>query len=183
MVIYPKAVEGYDLLAIMSMSLIFSALSQTMSGALQGIGKVFVPAISILAGCVVKVILNIILIRQPSINIYGAAISSIACQATAFLISFIVLSKYVSLKMSISKYVIKPLIAGGIMGITAWAAYKLFMAVIGSNIVSTLLAIAFAAAVYLILVLALKILSENEIKMLPGGNAIYRLLERAKIYS
>ena len=183
MVIYPKAVEGYDLLAIMSVSLIFSALSQTMSGALQGLGKVFVPAISILAGCVVKVILNIILIRQPSINIYGAAISSIACQATAFLISFIVLSKYVSLKMSMGKYVVKPLIAGGIMGVTAWAAYKLFMAVIGSNIVSTLLAIAFAAVVYLILVLALKILSENEIKMLPGGGAIYRLLVRAKIYS
>ena len=69
------------------------------------------------------------------------------------------------------------------MGVTAWAAYKLFMAVIGSNIVSTLLAIAFAAVVYLILVLALKILSENEIKMLPGGGAIYRLLVRAKIYS
>lgn len=181
-VIYPNAALGYDLLAIMSVSLIFSALTQTMTGALQGLGKVFVPAIGILAGCIIKVILNVILIRQPSINIYGAAISSIACQATAFLISFAVLSKYISLKMSLLKYVVKPLTAGISMGISAVVVYKIMMGIIHSNLISTLAAIAVAAVIYGILIFTLHILSEDEVKLLPGGNALYGLLVKLKLY-
>ena len=180
--IYPTASLGYDLLAIMSVSLLFSALTQTMSGALQGLGKVFVPALGILAGCIVKIILNVILIRQPQINIYGAAISSVACQAVAFLVSFTVLSKYISLKMSFKKYILKPLIAGVVMGIAAFAVYTLVMNITGSNLISTLTAISIAAIVYLALVLVLNIMSENEIKMLPGGNAIYKILVKLKLY-
>lgn len=180
--IYPNAALGYDLLAIMSVSLIFSALTQTMSGALQGLGKVFVPALGILAGCIVKVILNIILIRQPQINIYGAAISSIACQAVAFLVSFTVLSRYITLKMSFKKYILKPLIAGAVMGAAAFAVYTLAISITGSNLISTLTAIAVAAVIYLTLVLILKIMSENEIKMLPAGNSIYKILVKLKLY-
>ncbi len=181
-IIYPNASLGSDLLAYMAVSLIFSALSQTMSGALQGLGKALVPAISILAGCVIKIILNIVLIRQPEINIYGAAISSIACQFTAFLISFIILSKYISLKMSLTKYILKPLSACIIMGAAAYLVYTASMHIVHSNLISALLAIAIAAVIYAVLIFAFKIMSEDEVKMLPGGNAIYKLLVKLKIY-
>ena len=72
--------------------LIFAALAQTMTGSLQGLGKVYVPAISLLFGCIAKIVLNIVLIRIPSINIYGAAISSIACQFISCAICFVVLA-------------------------------------------------------------------------------------------
>lgn len=181
-IIYPNASLGSDLLAYMAVSLIFSALSQTMSGALQGLGKALVPAVSILAGCIIKIILNIILIRRPEINIYGAAISSIACQFTAFLISFIVLSKYISLKMSLTKYIIKPLSACVIMGIAAYLVYRLSMNVIESNLIATFIAIAIAVIIYAVLIFSLKILSEDEVKMLPGGNSLYGLLVKLKMY-
>ena len=181
-VIYPNASLGYDLLALMSVSLIFSALTQTITGALQGLGKVFIPAIGILAGCIIKIVLNIILIRQPSINIYGAAISSIVCQITAFLISFIVLLKYIPLKMPLLKYIIKPLIAGILMGIIAFATYNLMMTITASNLISTFTAIIIAAIIYISLIFILKIMSKEEVQMLPGGSMIYNLLVKAKIY-
>lgn len=181
-IIYPNAPLGSDLLAYMAVSLIFSALSQTMSGALQGLGKALVPAVSILCGCIIKVILNILLISRPEINIYGAAISSIACQFTAFLISFIVLSKYISLKMSAKKYIIKPLLSCTIMGASAYIVYKISMSVLHSNLISTFIAIAIAVIIYAILIFSLKILSEDEVKMLPCGTALYKILVRAKIY-
>ena len=93
-IIYPAAPDGADLLSIMAVALVFSALTQTITGALQGIGKVMTPAIAILVGCVFKVALNLILIPVPEINIYGAAISSIVCQAVAFIVNFVVLVKY-----------------------------------------------------------------------------------------
>ena len=39
-IIYPATPDGADLLTIMSVALVFSALTQTITGALQGIGKV-----------------------------------------------------------------------------------------------------------------------------------------------
>ena len=181
-IIYHNAPLGYQLLALMSVSLLFSALTQTITGALQGMGKIMVPAISILVGCIVKVILNIILIRQPSINIYGAAISSIACQFVAFLINFIVISKHIPLKMPLGKYIIKPLTSGVLMGAVAIGIYKLMMTVSGSNVISTLISIAVAAIVYIVLVFVLKIMSEEEIKMFPGGNVIYKVLAKTGLY-
>ena len=52
----------------------------------MGFGKTHVPAISLAIGGVTKLILNIILISNPNINIYGAVISSVICQGLAFFI-------------------------------------------------------------------------------------------------
>ena len=93
--LYPNAQLGYDLLQISAVAMIFTALNQTLSGSLQGVGKIFTPAKGLLLGCIVKFILNVILIRRPEINIYGAPISSIACQVISFMYSFSVLKKVV----------------------------------------------------------------------------------------
>ena len=185
-VIYPNAYLGSDLLALMAISLIFSALSQTMSGALQGLGKVYVPAIGLVIGCIIKVILNVLLIRQTAINIYGAAISSIICQFVAFLISFIVLQKYLTLNITIKKYVIKPAIACVVMGAVALGVYKVLDTLLPAgyiaNAVATISGIGIGAIVYLIMIAILKVLSENEILELPLGQKILNILKKMKIY-
>ncbi|MBQ7975673.1 MAG: polysaccharide biosynthesis protein [Clostridia bacterium] len=179
--IYPNAQLGYDLLQISSIALIFTALNQTMSGSLQGMGKVYTPATGLLLGCAVKIILNIILIRIPEINIYGAAISSVACQIVSFSVCFGVLARNIPLKMNIVKYVIKPLIAGGVMAAVAYFGYMAISAVVKANLVSLPATIAVAAVVYFILVFKLRILSEEEIKMLPSGVRLYGLLIKLKL--
>lgn len=185
-IIYPSAPDGADLLSIMAVALIFSALSQTLTGALQGIGKVFVPAISILVGCALKIILNITLIRIPSINIYGAAVSSIVCQLTAFIINLAVLMKYIPVKITFAKYIGKPLIAGAVMGGIAIGLYTAVHSLLGAgympNLIASLAAIAAAAIVYFILLLALKVMSKEDIMLLPGGTKLYGLLTKLKIY-
>lgn len=186
-IIYPSTPDGADLLSIMSVALIFSALTQTLTGALQGIGKVFVPAIGILAGCVFKVILNLTLIRIPEINIYGAAISSIVCQVVAFLICFLVLIRYIPLKITLNKYIVKPFVSGVAMGVTAFGVYKLVYSITSgtgyvANLIAAAVAIGVSAVVYIVLILVLKTMSKNDIMLLPGGNRIYNLLTKFKIY-
>ena len=171
---------------IMSVALLFSALTQTITGALQGIGKVFVPAISILIGCVCKVILNIVLIRIPSVNIYGAAISSIVCQVVTFLVNFLVLLKHIPFKVTASKYIGKPLIASVIMGGAAIGIYSLITAILNNgymtNLLATIVAIAVAGIIYIVLLLKLRVMNKDEILLLPKGNKIYELLTKFKIY-
>jgi len=184
--IYHNAPLGYDLLALMSVSLIFSALAQTVNGSLQGIGKVFVPAMGLLIGCIIKFILNIVLIRIPSVNIYGAAISSIICQIVAFLVSYIMMRRYIRLEITAMKYIIKPVIASVIMGIASFAVYKLITLVMGAgfigNAAALLAAVAAAVVVYAALVIGMRILNKEEIELLPSGAKLYRLLCRTGLY-
>lgn len=176
--IYPNAVNGYDLLQLSSVALIFIALNQTISGSLQGIGKVYAPATGLLIGCIAKFILNVILIRQPSIHIYGAPISSIVCQVISFSYGFTVLSRNVPIQVGFMKYIFKPLLSAGVMGISAWGVYKAMMLITNINIISVATAIVIAVIVYLALVIGLNILNDEEIKMLPMGEKLLGLIKR-----
>lgn len=180
--LYPNAQLGYDLMQISSIAMIFTALNQTLSGSLQGVGKIFTPAKGLLLGCIAKFILNVILIRQPEINIYGAPISSIVCQVISFTYSFSVLQKVIVLKINPVKYVIKPIIAGGAMGVTAFLVHRLFMLLTHSNLVSIIPAICIAAIVYFVLIFATKTLSEAEVKELPSGARILTVLKKLGFY-
>lgn len=176
--IYPNASYGYDLLQLSSVALIFIALNQTISGSLQGLGKVYAPATGLFMGCIAKFILNIILIRQPSIHIYGAPISSIVCQVISFTYQFTVLSRNMPVKVGLLKYILKPLTCVLVMGICTFGIYSLSMTLLHSNIISVFVSIVIAVCVYFAMVVALKILDDDEIKMLPMGDKLLKLLKR-----
>lgn len=180
--LYPNAQLGYDLLQISAVAMVFTALNQTLSGSLQGVGKVFAPATGLLIGCVAKILLNIILIRRPEINIYGAPVSSIVCQVISFTYSFSVLKKQVALKMSPTKYVVKPLAAGVIMGISAIAVHSAVMMLVPVKVLAIAVAIAVAAVVYFASLLLMRVLSEDEVKQLPAGVKVLGLLKKAGFY-
>lgn len=179
--LYPNANQGALLLQLISVSVIFSILDQTINGALQGFGKVMVPAIALGIGCVVKLILNLVLLPIPSINVYGAAIGSIACHAVAFTIVFNVLKKYVKLDLPFKKFVIKPVLATAIMGVCSYTAYIIINGIMPGN-KATIISILLAVIIYLAAVVALKIYNKEDIYMLPKGEKIYRMLEKLKIY-
>ena len=173
--LFPNAPEGALLLQIECWLLFFSVLSQTLTGALQGIGKLIVPGLALLAGTVIKYVLNV-----TFIPIYGEvvpAITSIIFSATAFLICAVVLFRALKMHMNIKDIVIKPFIASAIMGLVAFGAYKLGMVIHIGNAISTILAIGIAVIVYVILVLLFKVLNREEIKQLPYGNQICKILK------
>lgn len=176
--LYPNAADGWQLLQLSSIALIFIALNQTISGSLQGIGKIFAPATGLLIGCVAKFILNTILIRQPSINIYGAPLGSIFCQIISFAYGYTVLSRNIPVSFSAGKYILKPLGCSAVMGIAAFLIYKALFALTASNIISVFAAIISAVIIYFALIFVTHTLNREEIEMLPMGDKLYRLLSR-----
>lgn len=82
-----------QILEIASASIFFLAMVQVSAGILQGISKPSVPAISLSVGLAVKTLLNIVLISQESINIFGTEIANAVCYLTAFLINLFVIEK------------------------------------------------------------------------------------------
>ena len=82
--LFPNATEGGFLLQIFSFTIIFAVLMQTTNGALQGLGKIKVPAITSFIGVMLKLIFNLILVPNPKFGINGAAIASVINNFFAF---------------------------------------------------------------------------------------------------
>ena len=117
----------------------------------------------------------------PSIGIYGAIIGSIVNNIVACALSFIVLMKTIKLDISCIKYIFKPIIATIIMGICSYFTYLLIGSIIPKT-VATIIAMGVAVAIYAFAVIALRILSKEEIKMIPYGIKMVNVLEKLGVY-
>lgn len=179
--LYPNASDGAHILQIAAVTMVFVGINHTIQGSLFGLGKMYTPALALLIGCVIKIGLNLVLITNPNINIYGAVISSFICQFVVFMIVYITMKRNIKVKFEPVKHIIKPLLAGLIMGAVIFLINHLFNGVIINSIL-TIVNIMIGAVVYLISVFALKILSKDEILMLPKGEKIYNLLVKLKFY-
>ena len=175
--IYPNAPDGGIVLKLSSIAMIFVALSQTINGGLYGVNKPLIPAISLAIGAVIKLILNLILVSNPSINILGAPISSIICQIIAFIICYKALTKKVKLNIRPVRYIVKPLLAGIIMGVSVYFI-NMGLNMIMSATISTLVSILSGAIIYVAMIFILKILTKDEILMVPFGS---KLLSKLKL--
>ena len=166
-----KSTNGSMLLKVTSISIIFIALEQIIHAILQGMGKVFIPTISLSIGVILKIILNVKLLNlSPNTYFFGgtvgACIATVVCHVVAFCISFYIMKKNLKIKFEIFKYVLKPVIASCIMALCLYYTYFTLKGIIIENI-AIILAVAIAILVYIFLVFFLKILGKEEISSIP----------------
>lgn len=184
--LYPNAPEGAFIMQVCVIATIFTAMEQTINGALQGLGKVMVPATALAIGVFVKWILNKILVPIPT-EVFplggaaGAAFATDVCHIIAFIIVFIVLRRTVKLQLSFSKMVIKPILACAMMGVVSYGTYMICDG-ISMGRWGTIVALIVAVVTYVLSVIALKIFDKEDIVMLPYGNKIFGFLEKIGIY-
>ncbi|MBO4816329.1 MAG: polysaccharide biosynthesis C-terminal domain-containing protein, partial [Clostridia bacterium] len=168
--LFPKASLGSQMLKISSWTIIFVVLTQTINGALQGLGKVNVPVVAFAIGSIIKLIFNVLLI--PKLKVNGAVYASIISSITIFLICYMELKKNINLKFNINKYLIKPIIASCIM-----FAFSYFintnLKLVNSQNIRFIISLILGLIIYIISIICLKILSQEEIFMLPYGQLIY----------
>lgn len=179
--LFPAQSSGAFLLQISSLAIIFTVLAQTINGALQGIGKVMIPALAFTVGVIAKFIINITLVPIPQIGVNGAAIGTIACNIIACFIGFTVLKKNMDIKFQFSKYILKPILATAMMSICSYAIYIVLLKIVSLRI-AAVIAIALAVVIYVLSVISLKVFTKEEIYMIPYGQKVYKVLVRLGIY-
>lgn len=178
MLIFPNAQEGAWLLQIQCWVLIFSVVAQTLYGALQGLGKLYVPGVCLLIGAVIKYVLNVIFI--PKYGVVVSSITTIIFQATTCILSFIILFKALNKKPQIKEIFLKPALATILMGIVTFLCNK-FMGYINlQNWLNTAISIIVAILVYIFCLIKFRLLNNDEIMQLPYGNKICQLLDKTK---
>lgn len=175
--LFPNASNGAQMLQFSSWTIIFVVLTQTINGALQGLGKVNIPVIAFAVGAVIKLIFNLLLVPIKSIGINGAIISSILSHFASFIICFMVLRNSMEIDFKISKNIIKPIIAVILMYFASYIVYINFYVYISKSIL-IIISLLIGIIVYIISIILLKILSEEEIFMIPYGQKIYKLVQK-----
>lgn len=174
---------GGQLLATLGIASIFVCLMLITNSILQSHGRVNVPIITMLIGGVVKIVLNYNLVAVPSINIHGAPIGTLVCFLITAVLNLIFVSRTVEDKPKYFALFAKPLLASFLMAEGAKLAYRLLRRVIVlSSARLTLLvcvggAIGFAVVLYLVLVLTMRIITRDDLALLPKGEKIARLLK------
>lgn len=184
--LFPNAYspEATLLLQISSLTIIFTLMNQTLGGALQGIGKVYVPAISLASGAVVKLFLNLLLIPHMEWGfiggINGAAVSSVIASLIALIINATVTNKNIKLNLNFSQTYTKPIIVTTLMGVVSYFSYVFFAGFINAKL-ATIIAILIAAISYIILLVIFNVLDKDDYHMLPYGDKIYNFLVKIKL--
>ena len=180
-VVYPSSHEaGASLLMLLGIASIFVCWALISNAVLQAHGNERYPVYSMIVGGLVKIGVNWVLVGNPEIGIIGAPIGTICCYFVMCLMNFIFLRKCMERKPSLKRMILRPLISSVVMGAAAWAGYGLASIVLGEGWSRMALAmvcgVGVAVVVYLVLIIATKAVTLEDMKLIPKGEKLAKLL-------
>ena len=172
------------LLSILGLASIFVCIQLIATSILQANGIVNLPIVTVVIGGIVKIIVNYTLVGNPDIMIYGAPVGTLCCFAIAAILNLLIIKARVPAAPGYAKAFVKPLAASVVMGGAVWAVYGLASRVLGGagglsfldNALCTAAAIGAGVVVYFVLVLALRVISREDLELMPKGDKIARIL-------
>lgn len=178
--LYPSVPDGALILQLLVITLPLCTLTYILNGVLYGAGKLKVPAIALGIGAIVKLILNIALISIPSLNIYGAVISTITYQTVVFIIETVVVYKTIKIKLDYKKSFLKPALSALVMSGAVFGAYAILSKFAG-NTISTVLSVGVGVVVYAAALFLFKTFTKEDVLEFPKGEKIAKLLTKVGV--
>ena len=179
------------LLSTLGIATPFVCMVLVCNSVLQAHGFINLPVIVMVLGGIVKIVNNYNLVG--AIGIAGAPVGNILCFGLALVLDLVVITRVIPNRPRLLPIFAKPAVASAVMGGAAWAVYGLLSRILSSeqvdqagqtvravsrmgNAAGILLAIAVAGVVYLVLVIALRAISRDDLALMPRGDKLARLL-------
>ncbi|MGY4110043.1 putative polysaccharide biosynthesis protein [Aeribacillus pallidus] len=174
--------KGAGVLSVFSISILFSSVAITSAGILQGVNETVWPALSVLAGVAVKILLNECFI--PFFHTYGAALATVCGYGVVCLLNLVVLNRK-KYKLASFKVVWKMIGSAVVMFLSIKLYFFLFDFFISdetrmSASIQSLTAVVFGAVVYLFFIIQSTIFTGKEIESLPFKNKLVCLISAWK---
>ena len=162
---------------------IFICVMTLTNAILQSYGREKLPIWTMIAGGATKIVMNYVLVGNPDINIHGAPVSTLCCYMVIVGLNLFFVWKYSPEKPRYLQLFTKPVIASAFMGGTVWAVYGFSQRALsaghsayGANAAATLAGICAGVAVYFVLVIALRILRAEDVRSVPHGEKLVKIL-------
>ena len=170
------------LLSILGISVFLSCMITATNSVLHAYREVKKPIYSTLAGVVVKGIAAYVLIGIPAIGLWGAPISSFLCNAVIVMLNMHFVSLFCR-EIDLKSLFVYPTLLGSLTVGSAYAEHLLLCNRFGENVFTTLVPIATAGVLYLVLGCVFGIISEDDLMALPMGKKICTFLAKLHLLS
>lgn len=172
------------LLSTLGLATVFVCMMLVCNSVLQAHGFVNLPVLVMLLGGGLKIVTNYHVVVQPGIGIYGAPMGNILCFGLCLALDLVVIARVIPKRPAYLPIFVKPLLASMVMGGAAWAVNGLLTRLLSHGgelsrmgcALTVFLSIGVAMVVYMVLVVALRIISRDDLALMPKGDKIARLL-------
>lgn len=168
-------VSAGPIMSELGLASIFVCLMLICNSILQAHGLVNLPMLTVVVGGIIKILVNYVLVGNYDINIKGAPIGTLVCFAVASAMDLFFIYRAIPHPPKYSRVFLKPLAASALMGLAAWGCHGLIARFLGNSI-GTLAGILAGMVVYVILILALRAISPDDLALMPKGDKIARIL-------
>lgn len=168
------------ILLVLTPCVVFLGLIQSLNGILQGMGKPMVPVICLAIGMIFKIGISYTLTAIPQINVIGSALGTVIAYFIAATLELIYIKKAMKMNLSKKQIFIKPLIIVTTMFIAVKLSFGLMIGILG-NTLSTIIAIAIGAIVYVVATFTLGGIKKEELLNMPKGDKVYKVLRKLKL--
>lgn len=168
---------GGNVLTLMGITTIFTAAITPVCSMLNAIGKVKLPMKIYTMCMLIKIGTTWMFVSIPEINIQGATTGSLIAYAISFVVGMYLLIKNSKVVPDFFGTTVKPLIGSVFSSATAFFINMWLNNIIPQRI-STIISVLAAIVVYFIVLLLMKTFTSTEIKFLPKGEKIAKVLEK-----
>jgi stage V sporulation protein B len=159
-------------------AVVFYGMSTLSNGLLQGIDRLKIPVINAVISLVAHVILLIVLMLVFRLNIYAVVIGNMFFAFLMCVLNARAVAKYSGFKQEYIKTFAIPALSSAIMGVATYLVYQGLNLATGSNTLASFVAIIVAVAVYAVVLLLCKGLTEEEIRSFPKGAALVSIAKK-----
>lgn len=171
------------LLMSLALSVVFYALSTLNSNVLQGLGRVNVPIVNAAIALVVQTVTVFVLLQYTKLDLYSLAVANTVYSGMMCIMNQWAVRRAVGYRQELVKSFGIPFLASAFMGLAAWAVYEGVYLMTKSMRVAVLPAIAVAVVVYFVMLLALRGLTEEELRGFPKGYLLVKMAKKCRLLS
>lgn len=166
------------LLMLGSVVVVLYGWSSISNSILHGLNHISSPAKNACIALVVHLAAFVVMMTAFKMNVYALAAGNIVFAACMCWLNQRKVHKVCGFRLNIMDTFIKPLIASAVMGIVTYATHLVLDLLIGGRWIPTIIAIFIAMIVYVVVVLKIGTLSDEDIEALPMGARLLRLCRR-----
>ena len=171
------------LLSVLGISVVFSGMITTTNAILPSYRQTVKPIISMAIGSVVKLILAFALIGVPEIGVYGAPISTLACNVVITLINLSFLGKRLppsSKNSGIWQTFMRPFCASGCAIALSYGAFLWGMYITQSDRASFLIALPVAVTAYFLFAILFGAVRAEDMRCVPLWNSMRSVVDKIR---
>lgn len=186
-VLYPGSAEqGGVLLMELGVVCYFMTMSLMTNSILPANGNERLPLVAIGLGFVAKVVVTYVLVGIPGVNIYGAPLGTLCCYVVMLSVNLFFMARRMARPMNLWTIFGRSGISAAVMGVAAWAVYSLLHGVMSEGVmivgrelnvlIPFFVAVCVGVVVYVVMVIALRAITVEDMKMFPKGEKLAKML-------